>query len=462
MKRYLYRIISALIFMVAVVGCKKEEPLDVDFSKYNVDNPVANSALDTWLNATFLDEYNIETVYRYNRFYHGDDKDVAAVKIETVRPQMETVLEGFLLPYRTVAGAPFIKRMAPKQFVLFGSGAYNTDHSYLLGTAEAGRRITLYDLNNFDVNDGAQVVGKLRTIHHEFTHILNQIVPMPVDFVLISKGNYKATWTTMSTETAHDLGFVTPYASSQAGEDFAETVSHLLVYGQAWYDAWANESSETGRVALKAKEASIVNYFTINLGINFRALQQEIQKVVINEYKYEQASFPFWIQYGHFKTVTVNPESSVSATYGTSAAFTTPYNQFKAAVLAFSASQKFHLDKLDFGFDSDEDLLIVRAYFSNSNTQYIGDYNFSYTLDSSTGEMTFTKTDQGTEGAQYSNAGLFLDSFSKTIQPYLTTHTFIADYLPAKINAENYNSYGGFYVKGDPENYFYGQLGQSF
>ncbi|RDC54956.1 hypothetical protein DU508_19295 [Pedobacter chinensis] len=459
MKRNLYKICFVLFLLSLATSCKKEDPLNVDFSKYNVDDPVANTELDAWLKATFLDEYNIDVVYRYNRFLHGDDKDVAAVKVDKVQPQMQTVLEGFILPYRTVAGATFIKKTVPKQFVLFGSGAYNTDNSYTLGTASGGRNITLYDLNNFDLTNGTTISRKLRTIHHEFTHILNQLVPMPVDFQLITKSTYNATWTTVSDATARSMGYVTPYSTSQPGEDFAETTAHLLVEGQAWFDAWANGSTTEGKAALKAKEASVVNYFTVNLGINFRALQQEVQKIVRNNYKYSTTLFPYWVGQNLYKTMTVNLEDVLYTNYPVSNDFATAYDTYKAAILAYSSTQKYHLDYIQFRFESTT-ALTVRAAFSNATTQYFGDYTFTYTINPTTGVVTFTKATQGT-GTTYNNAAIFATSFTNTIQAYLTGRTFIANWMPANINADNFNSTAGFSVSGTPTNYFYGVLGQT-
>jgi len=460
MKRNIYIIFSTVFFLVMMTSsCRKEEALNVDFSTYNVDNPLLNTPLDTWLNTTFLNEYNMEVIYRYNRFYHGEDKDVAAVRVEKVQPQMQTYLEGFLLPYRKIAGVEFIKKYSPKQVVLFGSGAYNTDNSYTLATAAAGRRITIYDLNNFNIGDASTVTRKLRTIHHEFTHILNQIVPMPTDFESISKSNYNATWTTVATATARDLGFVTPYATSQAGEDFAEMATHLLVEGQAWFDAWANGSSVAGKAALKAKEASVVSYFTVNLGIDFRALQQEIQNIVRNQYKYQPTSFGYWMGQNLFKTMTVNLEDALYAKNGISSEFETAYNSFKASILAANATQKYHLDYVQLRFESTT-LLTVRAAFSNATTQYFGDYSFNYTVNPTTGAVVFTKVPNGT-GTTFNNGALFTAAFTNTIEAYLTGNNFTANWLPAGIDPDNFNAFGGFTVTGTPTNYFYGRLGQT-
>lgn len=459
MKKNIFKTLSFIALLGIMVSCRKEAALNVDLTKYNIDNPVANTDLDAWLKTTFLDEYNMDVIYRYTRYYYDNDKNVAPSNIAQVRPQMQTVLDGFILPYRKIAGVTFIKKSVPKEWVMFGSGAYQTDGSMILATASAGRRVTIYDVNNFNVNDASLVVGKLKTIHHEFTHILNQLVPMPADFQNITKSTYNATWTTVADVTARDNGYVTPYASSEPVEDFAEMTSHLLVFGQAWFDARANAASAVGKAALKAKEASVVQYFTINLGVDFRKLQQEVQNVVRNQYKYAQASFPYWMGQNLFKTMTINLESPVYADNGISSDFATPYNTFKAAVLAANATQKYHLDYIQMRFES-ATVLTVRAAFSNATTQYFGDYSFNYTVNATTGAVTFTKVANGT-GTTFSNGALFTASFTNTIQAYLTGKTFIAAWLPASINADNFNSYGGFYVSGTPTNYFYGALGQT-
>ncbi|TBO41924.1 substrate import-associated zinc metallohydrolase lipoprotein [Pedobacter kyonggii] len=458
MKKNIFKLFALLLIVALANSCKKEDPLNVDFSQYNIDNPVANTPLDKWLTTTFLDEYNIDVIYRYNRFYHGDDRDVAAVKVDKVQSQMQTVLEGFILPYRKIAGTAFIKKMVPKQFVLFGSGSYNPDNSYTLATAAAGRNITIYAVNDFNVNVPGDVVGKLKTIHHEFTHTLNQIVPMPDDFQNITKSTYLATWTSTHDTIARNNGYVTPYASSQPGEDFAETVSHLLVFGQAWFDARANKSTVVGKAALKAKEASVVQYFT-NMGIDFRALQMEIQNIVRNQYKYQQASFRYWMGQNLYKTITVNLEDGIYATNGISTEFATAYNDFKAAILAYSATQRYHLDYIQLRFES-ATVLTVRGAFSNATTQYFGDYSFNYTINATTGAVTFTKVANAT-GTTFNNGALFATSFTNTLQAYLTGKTFIADWLPPTITSANYNSYGGFYLQGTPTNNFYGLLGQT-
>jgi substrate import-associated zinc metallohydrolase lipoprotein len=190
---------------------------------------------------------------------------------------MTTVLDGYIQPYREVAGVTFIRTNAPKEFVLYGSTSYDASGIGYAGTASGGVRINLFGLDNFSLSPGF-VTSRLNVIHHEFTHILNQRYVMPPEFALITGSSYKATWTSTPLDTAHKYGYVSSYASQNPVEDFAEMTSSLLVKGQPWFDNWVKTSaSAAGQAALRAKESSVVNYFTSSLNVDFRALQKKVQ-----------------------------------------------------------------------------------------------------------------------------------------------------------------------------------------
>lgn len=458
MKRNIIKIFSVLFLLFTIISCKKEDPASIDLTKY-VDNPVANAALDNWLKTNFLDPYNMDVIYRYSDYYKDNDKVVSPANPATVQPQMQTVLEGFINPYKNVAGVPFIKKMLPKEWVLFGSGAYQTDGSMILATASAGKRVTIYDLNNFNANNADGVTRKLRTIHHEFTHILNQLVAMPTDFQTITKSTYSATWTTISDVAARDMGYVSPYASSQPGEDFAETTAHLLVLGQAWFDARANTSTVVGKAALKAKEASVVQYFTINLGVDFRALQRQVQNVVRDTYKLPSASFPYWIGQNLFKTMTIDLNSNlVYGTNGISDEFKAAYQAAVTGVAAVGgANRKLNYIRLDFLSTSAVNMYV--NYSNSAGSILEGLYALNMTFNSTTGQTQFTAAAARDTTTPWTN-GAVIQAGVQPLINYFTGSTFIANWMPANISSANFNNYGGFYVSGTPSNYFYGVLGQ--
>ena len=157
--------------------------------------------------------------------------------------------------------------------------------------------------------------------------------------------------------------------------------------------------------------------------------------------------------------MTVNLESTIYSQYGNSADFAVPYNQMKAAILALNSTAKYHMDFMQLLFNSTTGLQVRIAFTpAGGGTQYFADYTFSYAVNTSTGEVKFTKVAQAGTEKTYANAALFTNDFTNSIQAYLTGNTFIADWLPVSINAENYMKYAGFTVKGAPTNYFYGQL----
>ena len=449
-KKFLFASCVALLFG----ACAKEEIKEVDFSKYNDDNPQTDTELDKWLTSTFLDEYNIDVVYRYNRYYHDVDRNVTPPRLDAVRPTMESVLNGYLIPYRTVGGVDFIKKMAPKEWILFGSNSYASDGSVYAGTASAGRRVNLYGINNYNP------YGALLVIHHEFVHILNQLVNIPTDFESISKADYKATWSSTPADTARKYGFVTSYASGSYTEDYAETAAHLLVKGQAWYDRYANTSSTLGKTKLKQKEANVANYFTSNLKVDFRSLQKEIQDYLRATANPADVRFPQYLN-SLFKTVTINMTNPIYSKYGTPSELKSVYDQMKAAVLAASTS-RYNMDYLQVRFN-DASTATVRIAFTpaNSTTQYMADYTFSYTYSTSTGDISFTKIDQAGTTGSYSNATIFAANFEKIVTPYITGKTFTADWLKADVEGVDYNNLAGFYEKNNASNYWYGVLGQT-
>lgn len=447
------KILIALSVVCVLGSCAKEEVKNVDFSQYNDDDPQTKTELDNWLKTTFLDEYNIDVVYRYNRYYHDVDRNVTPPRLDAVKPTMESVLNGYLLPYRKVGGADFIKKMSPKEWILFGSNSYASDGSVYAGTASAGRRVNLYGINNYSA------YGALLVIHHEFVHILNQLVNIPTDFESISKADYKATWSTTPADTARKYGFVTSYASGSYTEDYAETAAHLLVKGQAWYDRYANSSSAAGKSKLKQKEANVANYYTSNLKVNFRELQKEIQNYLKSTVYPNDLKFPQYLA-STYKTVMINPGNVIYSKYGKPAVFQAAYDKMKAAVLAYSSTSKFNMDNLQVIFEADNKATIRIAYTAASGgNQLFADYSFTYTYNTTSGELTFTKVAQAGTTVNYTNAALFATGFANSLQPYFTGKTFVADWLKVDVEGADYNSLAGFYEKNNTTNYWYGVLG---
>ena len=72
--------------------------------------------------------------------------------------------------YVELAGIDFLRVYVPKTFHLIGSPAYESSGNMVLGTAEGGKKITLYNVN--DLNVKKINIEKLNnyyfeTMHHE-------------------------------------------------------------------------------------------------------------------------------------------------------------------------------------------------------------------------------------------------------------------------------------------------------
>lgn len=463
------KIASIILIMVTAFACRKVEKLDVDYSGFNPDNPTTNSALDKWITSNFLDPYNIDVVYRYNRYYHGNTANVVPSKLENIQPTMQIVLDGFINPYLKVAGPEFTKKYMPKEWVLFGSYSYaNTSDPGVAGTAAAGRRITLYGLNEYQPLPAGQFYAwdRQRIMHHELTHILNQIIPIPPEFETLSRGLYKQPYDLTPTDTARKYGFVTSYASGVHTEDYAETVSWSLINGQVWYDDWANGASPEGKARLIQKQNNVINYFT-NLGINFKALQKEVQ-LYMKSIGRDQTKFAYWLnkrRYPNhatlvmptFATMTINPNSDTYIKYGGSADFKAVYDAMVSGVAAVGgAGRKVNYMRLEFPTTSTVTLHV--NYTNAAGSVFDARYAFNMAISVSTGQVTFTPTTAfGTDGAWVANA----QTIQSGVQPminYLSGNVFVADWLPINASVEDYMKIGGFSVQGAPTNYFYGPL----
>lgn len=259
-------------------------------------NPTDGTELDQWLHKTFIENYNIDVVYRWDAYEISSNSQLVPVIEMYVQPMMDMIAKVWFEPYESMAGRGFIQEIAPKKVVLVGSAQYNSDGSKVLGQAEGGRKITLFDCNSFSPSDEEWVREVLHTIEHEFAHILHQTKGYGTEFREICAGYYSATgWQNYSETDALLNGFYSNYAMSGVDEDFVETISLIMVYGPEWrqvrldlldqlitYPPGPNETPEETayRVALAsmameakskllAKEAIVSEYLEKVWGVRF-------------------------------------------------------------------------------------------------------------------------------------------------------------------------------------------------
>ncbi len=299
-------LVFALSAGIIFSACKKEDALGtVDNISGLGGDAWTPGVIDKWIFDTLTVPYNIAVKYKWDQGELQSDfnKVLVPPKEEKIVPLMGAVKHAWINPYVTEAGTMFFKIISPKFFILVGSPAYERG-AVKLGTAEGGRKVTLYDVNDFRIkglpgyvlSDTENVKQVFHTIHHEFAHILAQNIKYPVEFSQSSASAYTSDWLNVFPEDAKNEGFISQYAISEAGEDWAEMVSLMIVEGKDWFDQYVNSINYTGttpngttasvaKARLRQKEAVVVSYFKQAWNIDFKSLQAR-SKTAINSLLY--------------------------------------------------------------------------------------------------------------------------------------------------------------------------------
>lgn len=194
---------------------------------------------DKWLNNNFRDVYNVDFKYLMEDVEADMEYNLVPATYEKARDLALLTKYLWYDSYDELTGKDFIKSYGPRILHLVGSPAYNPNSgTETLGLAEGGLKVTLFKVNEMDLSD-INMMNEyyFRTMHHEFGHILHQTKSYPTDFNLLSNGRYDdSSWQQKQPGYVASLGFITPYASSQAREDFAETIANYLTRSQEQMD----------------------------------------------------------------------------------------------------------------------------------------------------------------------------------------------------------------------------------
>lgn len=280
MKKKLIFLLLPVAALLLLTGCKKESVEKADILNLGGDT-WTDTDVDVWLRDSLNTPYNIQTKYRWDAFELELDKTLVPPYMENVVPMMKIIKRGLIEVYGDEVSPNFIKTFVPKQYVLVGSVAYNANGSVTLGEAEAGRKVTIYRVNQLNMKDTAFVKRILKTNHHEFGHILQQNISISPDFQAITPG-YTADWTSIADTTARKSGFITAYAMSEPNEDFVEMLSIMLTEGKTGYEAIVAAQTTTAQALLRQKEQMVVDYLKQNYNIDLYSLQTRARSYLLS------------------------------------------------------------------------------------------------------------------------------------------------------------------------------------
>lgn len=229
----LHKYILPFVCGLALASCSEEklgptifptEPEPVDPNGYTYK-------FDKWVEQNFLTPYNLDFKYRMEDIESNMNYNLVPATFDNARDLCLLTKYLWFDTYKEHCGDDFLKLYGPRILHLIGSPAYNpSSGTEILGLAEGGLKVTLFKVNEMNLDNINQLNEYyFRTMHHEFGHILHQTRSYPTEFNLLSTGRYDSgTWQNKPIGLQASLGFITPYASAEAREDFAETIANYL------------------------------------------------------------------------------------------------------------------------------------------------------------------------------------------------------------------------------------------
>ena len=245
------------------------------------DSTRPKTAFDQWLHRHYVETYNISLKYRLEDMETDFTYTLAPADLQNSVRLAHIVLHTWLQAYDEVAGIDFTRQLAPKLFQFVGSPAFETDNRFMMGQAEGGMKITLFDVNELKLTRSFLNNSYFQSIHHEFTHILTQTKDYDTDFQKISEGRYEpASWyASGKTETyALERGFISTYAMKEYNEDFAETLAFYLVYTPEEWQQKMTTAGTDGSAIIAQKLQMIRSYMQTTWNIDIDALRTVIQR----------------------------------------------------------------------------------------------------------------------------------------------------------------------------------------
>jgi substrate import-associated zinc metallohydrolase lipoprotein len=274
--------------MVLLAGacwsCKEDALSDESIFQ---DSKKELSAFDQWILTNYTYPYNIvfkykmediESDHTYQLVPAAPEKSIAFAKI---------IKYLWLDAYAEHKGVDFPRMHAPRVIHLIGSGAYNSNNTYLLGTAEEGMKITLFRINDFDPEHPSipEIRDRMRTLYHEFSHILHQKKIYSEEFQKITNDDYVLNdWssTANTLQIALEKGFISRYARMEPNEDFVEIIARYIVYGQENWDAQLKAAGEDGAAKITQKFEIVRSYLEISWGVDINELRRVFETRLAN------------------------------------------------------------------------------------------------------------------------------------------------------------------------------------
>ncbi|MCR4844479.1 MAG: putative zinc-binding metallopeptidase [Bacteroidales bacterium] len=267
MKKYIKYFAVAAASVLALASCNQEQLNQESVIK---DSRAEQTEFDKWLANNLLNPYNIQIKYRYELMETNFSYWTTPADYEQSIIYAHLVKYLCVDTYDEVAGTTFTCKYFPKLFFLEGTFHYDNNGQMILGTAEGGRKIFLGGVNHLrgvlEEAQEAQDAGTLnefyfKTIHHEFTHILNQTKDFTPDYKMISGTDYVLNaWDETNRTTYLKFGFISQYSQHSDREDFAEMLSTYVINTPQQWNAWMSQAGTEGAKKIEQKLEIVRSY----------------------------------------------------------------------------------------------------------------------------------------------------------------------------------------------------------
>lgn len=235
---------------------------------------------DSWLYNNFTVPYNIRLKYHMEDIESDYTFTLAPADYEKSVKVAHIFKYAWLEAYDEICGIDFTRKYVPKVIHLIGSAAYAQNGTVQMGSAEGGMMITLYAVNQLQLNHTFLDIY-FHTIHHEFAHILHQTKNYPMDFEKVSEGKYvSGDWYLETDENALRNGFVSAYAMSEPREDIAELTAEYVIHDAAYWQKLMQNAGERGAAIISMKLDIVRAYMQSAWNINMDELRDIIQRRV--------------------------------------------------------------------------------------------------------------------------------------------------------------------------------------
>ena len=134
-----------------------------------------------------------------------------------------------------------------------------------------------------------------KTMHHEFTHILQQDINYPQEYNLISAEDYRPSgWHNRRNIADYaSLGFITNYAGSMPVEDITEVTCCYVTFTDEEWNAVFEAAGEAGRAKLNQK-VKIMKQYMLDVWKIDMDLLKEVVRRRMNEVVQMELLEPSW------------------------------------------------------------------------------------------------------------------------------------------------------------------------